>query len=149
MLQIVVMMLRGPMAFALAAAHESDLKAMMRYEKLALAYSRQAGTLERRLAAYRRQRGAVVRGESEEAWEYDVAAMAAVWRVGLGLPAEDEAVAVSAAADGAVATSDVRPIRQMRREAERRARKLREQAVRREAMLQRIAARAERMATAG
>jgi hypothetical protein len=124
--QIVLAMLRVPQAFALAAAHEGDLKAMMKYEKLGLSYSRQSGAMERRLRQYRAMRGDVPAAASA-VWAYELAELVGVWREGLGLEVGEAArEAVTGDAAALVAGTDrpaaaVNPL--LRRAMDKRARK--------------------------
>ena len=79
--QIAILHVRAPLAAALAAASEDTPESMVRYERHMMAQLRGAGALERRLGIYRREQAA--RGcapAADEPWDYDLAAMEALWR---------------------------------------------------------------------
>jgi hypothetical protein len=94
-LQLIITSMRGPLLYGLAAAHEGDLKAHLRYQRLALAVERTAGAIETRLDRRRKAReldGPAV--ETGAPWDYEMAELEAIWRTGMELEAGDAAAAV-------------------------------------------------------
>jgi len=96
--QIAILHVRAPLAAALAAASEDTPESMVRYERHMMAQLRCAGALERRLRIYRRELAAQGYAPATDApWDYDLAAMEALWREAHTPPA---AAAAPAAAPG-------------------------------------------------
>jgi hypothetical protein len=79
-LQIAIMLEQGPRMQVLAAAHQSDLKAALRFERQGMAATRCMLRLMDRLRDHRREERAA---SVEAPWEYDPAEMEAIWREGV------------------------------------------------------------------
>jgi hypothetical protein len=135
-LQMVIALLRSPLSFALAAAHEHDPKLMLRYQRHAMAESRLAERLDLSLRRYRRERAAEgLAAPADAPWEYSLVELEAIWRaadVTDDAPQQgpEEPPAAPATAEGADAAPDAataapQPLsRQQRRALERLGRRI-------------------------